>query len=193
MEMLVGNPCTELSEPSEFTEMRALFLDTSQVEWYPKDCCRCRGAGVRQRRSTMAYQSPVMLERQFFRVFFAALVAEGYTAIDWRNDDTDARFRCVYEYLRSQRNRGRNVARLVDRLRPDPLSGSSPALDTNLMHMQPGPVRASNPSYEGVQLSASSADFSRLLGNLPEDLRSVIQEAAGAFIKKTSVPVPVSA
>src|SRR5271163_3489228 len=132
----------------------------------------------------MTYHSSVMLERLFFRAFFAALVAKGCRAIDWRSDETDARFRRVYEYLRSQRGNGANLARLVDRLRPDPISGSSPALDTNLMHMQPGIVKAPNPEYEGVQLSGYPEDVKRLLEILPFDLKNVIEPAAAVFLEK---------
>ncbi len=138
----------------------------------------------------MAYQSPVMLERLFFRAFFAELASEGHGVIDWRSDETDARFRCVYEYLRLKRQQSNlpNLARLVSRLRPDPLTGASPALDTNLMHMQPGSVSAPNPSYEGVRLSGSRADVDRILADLPEEMRPIISGAAKAFIRKESTP-----
>lgn len=138
----------------------------------------------------MAYQSPVMLERLFFRAFFAKLASEGQGTIDWRSDETDARFRCVYEYLSSKKHEANlpNLARLVSRLRPDPLTGASPALDTNLMHMQPGSVRAPNPTYEGVRLSGSRAEVDRVLAELPEEMRPIISGAAKAFIRKVSTP-----
>jgi hypothetical protein len=127
-----------------------------------------------------------MLERLFFKAFFAALVARGYGTIDWRSDETDVRFRCVYEYLRSLERKGTNLARLVDRLRPDPISGSNPALDTNLMHLQPGVVKAPNHNYEGVELSVAAGDMRRLLEALPEDLKNIIEPAADAFVRKES-------
>lgn len=125
-----------------------------------------------------------MLERLFFRAFFAELAINGRRLLDWGDDDTDARFRCAYEFLRSHANAGQNVARLVDRLRPDPVSGTSPAFDTNLMHLQPGFVSAPNPDYEGVRLAGSFADAKRLIRSLPKDLRSVVPGAAEAFMKK---------
>lgn len=134
----------------------------------------------------MTYQSSVMLERLFFRAFFATLAARGRRFIDWRDDDTDARFRCAYEFLRSQANTGESVALLVDRLRPDPISGASPAFDTNLMHLQPGFVSAPNPEYEGVRLAGTPADLKRILFSLPKDLRPVVSGAAEAFIQKSS-------
>jgi len=80
------------------------------------------------------------------------------------------------------------LARLVDRLRPDPISGSSPALDTNLMHLQPGVVKAPNQTYEGVELFGTSGDIKRLLEGLPEDIKNVIEPAADAFVRKNSKP-----
>jgi hypothetical protein len=138
----------------------------------------------------MDYQSSVMLERLFFRAFFAELASEGQSVIDWRSDETDARFRCVYEYLRSKKHQSNlpNLTRLISRLRPDPLTGASPALDTNLMHMQPGSVRAPNPSYGGGRLSGAGAEVNRVLAELPKEMRSIISGATRAFIRKESTP-----
>jgi hypothetical protein len=121
----------------------------------------------------MPYISPVMLERLFFRAFFATLAASDYSTIAWRSDETDLRFRKVYERLRNK-DRGPNLARLLNRLRPDPITGSYPALDANLMHMQPGFVEAPNPDYEGVRLSGSHEEVQRLIAKLPDDLRDFV-------------------
>jgi hypothetical protein len=133
----------------------------------------------------MAHRSLVTLERRFFRAFFAALVKHGCDRIEWRSDETQTRFRRVYEYLRAHKDEGPNVARLVDRLRPDPISGSTPALDANLVHLQPGFVEAPNPHYEGVRLSALPSDAERLAEMLPDDVRPLINTAAEAFVARS--------
>jgi len=127
-----------------------------------------------------------MLERLFFRAFFAALVKRGFTVVAWRSDETSARFRRAYEYLREQRSRGPDLARLVSRLGPDPVSGSHPAFEANLLQMQPGDVTAPNPEYAGVRLLATPLDAERLSRDLPDDIRGVLDGAADAFVKPTS-------
>jgi hypothetical protein len=132
----------------------------------------------------MAYISPVMLERLFFRAFFASLAAKEFNTIAWRSDETDLRFRKVYEHLRA-RERSPNLNRLLNQLRPDPITGSHPALDANLMHMQPGYVEAPNPDYEGVRLSASKDEADRRIEKLPDEIREFVREAAQIFIAGT--------
>ena len=149
------------------------------------------GSGHQTARATMGKvdssqpeprMTTAMLERKFFRAFFAALVAEGITRINWRSDEADTRFRNVYDFLKKNAGATLEMQKLVNRLRPDPLSGSHPALHANLLHMQPGNVTAPNPGYEHVLLSAIPSDTTRFIGDLPSELRSLIWGAVKAFL-----------
>lgn len=123
----------------------------------------------------------VIRERDFFRAFFAALVENKVSSIDWRADETARRFRRVYQYLRREQSHSPLLPDLVRRLRPDPITGANPALDSALVNLQPTDLSAANPSYERVLLMVPPSMTNQLIEALPEELHSIVREAARIF------------
>lgn len=126
-------------------------------------------------------RSAIMMEREFFRAFFAALVESGTTSMGWRMDETAARFQRVYEYLRQQQHQNAALKPLVRRLRPDPITGANPALDSALMNLQPTDLTAPNPSYERVLFTVSPNTARQIVESLPAEFRPAVRGAAKVF------------
>lgn len=138
----------------------------------------------------MAIRSPRALEREFFRAFFAALIERKVTTVKWRDEDTSARFRHAVEWMETSlvevpAEEGMESLRLLlRRLRPDPLTGATTALDRALMDLQFSDVSVSNPSYENVKLLVGVAEAQHILNGLSERHRSLITGMADVFLRE---------
>lgn len=136
---------------------------------------------------TMSNRSPRAIEREFFRAFFAALVEQGKTSVNWRDESTSARFRDAVEWLEhelttSTGEPGGDMQTLLLHLRPDPLTGATVALDRALMDLQFSDVSVSNPSYEKVKLLVTPSIAKRILGALPETEQRLYRGMAEVFL-----------
>lgn len=142
---------------------------------------------TKERAQPSVPPSAKMLEYQFFKAFFARLAREGELSLALGGSDIDARFHDAYRALLETPGRTPLLRRLLDALRPDPITGSATALHENLLRLQPGVVTIPNFQYRHASLfDDDSGAVEALIDCFGESFPSMLDRAVDAFLSGSS-------
>ncbi|MBI4146439.1 hypothetical protein HY489_03825 [Candidatus Woesearchaeota archaeon] len=132
----------------------------------------------------MAYKSSAAVERDFFAAFFSALRVRGCKSIEW-GGDADVRFLRAYRRLEeyaSEHGASGDLTRVMGCVRPDPVTGASPAFSNALMESH-GYVAVDGP-WNRFALTVPTDFAQQVVSNAPEYLKPVLDEIAEAFVRR---------
>ncbi len=135
----------------------------------------------------MSRTSTRMLERHFFKAFFASLVQREHEILSLTQPETDLRFERSYGVLLAVEDPSPSLIRLLDSLRADPVSGTVRALHANLLRLQPGVVSIPNPTYGYATLQATDDGAEHLAEVFGNGFPEAFEQAVEAFLADNDV------